>query len=217
VGIRDALRRRGFERWFFTLAYRRHRTPWDTGVTPPELVRVVEGPGPDRLPAGRALDLGCGTGTNALYLARHGWDVVGIDFAGPAIVRARSKAARAGATAGSVRFLRGDVTHLAELDLRGPYDLVFDLGCFHGVAPEGRVRYAREIARLSRPGALLLLYAIRPGKVGGRVIGLTVEDVRAVFVPQWRLERVEPGKNPNGREAAWYWMRREAPGADVPS
>ena len=54
--------------------------PWDSGVSPPELVAAVEGP--QALPPGRALDLGCGTGTNAIYMARHGWDVTGADLVG---------------------------------------------------------------------------------------------------------------------------------------
>lgn len=78
-------------RWFFDLRYLRGRAPWDTGVTPPEVVDLIEGA---RLPPGRALDLGCGTGTNTIYLARHGWEVVGVDFSAVAIRRARRRGGR---------------------------------------------------------------------------------------------------------------------------
>ena len=61
----------------YAVAYRTGRTPWDTGITPPEVVELVDGP--SALPPGRALDLGCGTGTNVRYLAVHGWDVVGVE------------------------------------------------------------------------------------------------------------------------------------------
>ncbi len=67
-----------FSRFSFWLAYRRGFTPWDTGISPPELVAVVEGD--QALPPGKALDLGCGTGTNSIYLAQHGWDVSGVDL-----------------------------------------------------------------------------------------------------------------------------------------
>src|SRR5438132_11612963 len=65
---------------FFQLAYLVGFKPWDSGVPPPELVEVVEGP--QALEPGRALDLGCGTGTNCIYLAEHGWDATGVDFVG---------------------------------------------------------------------------------------------------------------------------------------
>ncbi|TEU17501.1 MAG: methyltransferase domain-containing protein, partial [Anaerolineales bacterium] len=63
--------------WSFDLRYLLGRPPWDTEVTPPEVVELIEGEG---LSPGRALDLGCGTGTNCIYLVRHGWEVVGVDF-----------------------------------------------------------------------------------------------------------------------------------------
>ena len=69
---------------------------------------------------GRALDLGCGTGTNALWLTQHGWRVVGVDFASLAIESARRKADW---TSG-VEFVEGDVTRLHELGVKGPFDLV---------------------------------------------------------------------------------------------
>src|SRR3954469_25668507 len=85
--------------------YRAGKAPWDTGVTPPELVDLVEGH--EALPPGRALELGCGTGTNATYLARHGWEVVAVDLIDRAVDQAREKAAAAGVT---VRLLHGDAT-----------------------------------------------------------------------------------------------------------
>ena len=79
---------------FFRAAYLLGFKPWDSGVPPPELIAVVEGK--DRLTPGKALDLGCGTGTNSVYLAEHGWDVTGVDFVPRAIRAARQKAAAAG-------------------------------------------------------------------------------------------------------------------------
>ncbi|MFQ6101503.1 MAG: class I SAM-dependent methyltransferase [Anaerolineae bacterium] len=62
------------ESWLFDLQYLLGRSPWDTGVTPPEVVELIAS---GDFPPGRALDLGCGTGTNGITLARHGWEVVG--------------------------------------------------------------------------------------------------------------------------------------------
>ena len=96
----------GIAERLYERAYRRGRTPWDTGITPPEVVEEVSGMEP-----GRALDLGCGTGTNVLWLAQLGWIAVGVDFSQLAIESARRTADRpAGAT-----LVEGDVTRLSEL------------------------------------------------------------------------------------------------------
>ena len=140
--------------WFFDLRYLLGRPPWDTEVTPPEVVTLIEGEG---LVPGRALDLGCGTGTNCIYLARHNWEVVGVDFSILAIRRARRKARQTGV---DCQFYRGDVTDLAFL--ADPFDLALDIGCLHSLSPERWERYATEVARLVRPGGLYLLYAFTP-------------------------------------------------------
>ena len=93
------LDRLGLRRLFFSFFYRVGRPPWDSGVTPPELIEAVEGP--NALPPGHALDIGCGSGTNSVYLARHGWSVTGVDFAGAAIARAKEKARMARPLRGS--------------------------------------------------------------------------------------------------------------------
>ena len=187
-------------RWFFDLRYLRGRTPWDTGVTPPEVVALVEG---GKVPPGRALDLGCGTGTNSIYLARHGWEVVGVDFSTVAIRRAKRRARRAGV---DCRFYRADVTDLSFL--KGPFDLALDIGCLHGLPSEGMERYATELARLVRPGGLYLLYAFTPHPERPVPRGIPPERVRALFAPDFALERQEGGADPSGPPSAWYWLRR---------
>jgi SAM-dependent methyltransferase len=99
----------------YEFLYRVGRTPWDTGVTPPEVVELVEGKTP--LPPGRALDLGCGTGNEVAYLARHGWWMAtGVDLVQIAIDRAASRIE--GLPNAAVRL--GDVTKLGEMGLDGP-------------------------------------------------------------------------------------------------
>src|SRR6186997_893014 len=66
-----------WRRLSYALAYRTGRTPWDTGVTPPELVDLIQGA--DALTSGSALDMGCGTGTNVAYLADRGWTATGVE------------------------------------------------------------------------------------------------------------------------------------------
>lgn len=191
-----------WQRWFYDRAYRDGRSRhWDSGVTPPEVVAEIEGDRP--LHPGRALDLGCGTGTNALYLARRGWEVVGVDFAPLAIEAAGRKAGPADA----VTFVQGDVTRLSELGVQGPFDLVLDVGCFHSISSRGRDRYASEVAGLTHSGALLMLFGF--GSRWRRLLvvpGFSRAEVVRRFGGAFDLERLVPGTEPAG--AAWYFLRR---------
>jgi SAM-dependent methyltransferase len=190
VRSRGALMRRLlFSAWYWLPG----GPPWDTGVTPPELERFV-----GSHPPGRALDLGCGTGTNVVYLARHGWNAVGVDFAARAIAKARRRARDAGVS-DRCTFLVGDVTRL---DVGGPFDLGLDLGCLHSIPIAGRAGYAAGLARVVRSGGTYLLYAFAPG---GPAVGLTVEEVRATFADAFEVVTVEEGK---GRPSAWYTLVR---------
>lgn len=187
--------------WFYRLCYLLGKMPWDSGVPPPELVEVVEGPHAAR--PGRALDLGCGTGTNAVYLSRHGWDVTGVDLVGRAVERARGRAASASV---APRLLTGDVTRLGELGVRPAFDLLFDLGCYHGIPEDRRDAYAAGATRVAAPGALLLLYGFAPGQWGrGPLrIGVTGAELRRRFAA-WELVEERQG---TGRFAScWYTLR----------
>lgn len=198
------------QRIFFRLVYRFGTPRWDTGITPPELVEVVEGPG--RLAPGRALDLGCGTGTNALYLAEHGWDAVGVDFIRGAIARARAKARGAARPA---RFLVGDVTRLAALGIRGPFHLGVDIGCFHSIPPPRREAYAAGLAEVMPPGATHMMFAfanLPTGYLRGSV-GAPEAEVRRSLEPWFELVEVRPGEEMRpglAMRPVWYRMvRRE--------
>jgi len=190
-------------KWFFEFQYRFGKPPWDTGVTPPEVVAAIES-GEAR--GNRALDLGCGTGTNAIYLARNGFQVVGVDYASKAITMARQKAKQAGVR---VDFHVGDVTRLDML--HEPFDFFLDIGCFHGVELTRRPIYAAEIARLSRPGALFMLYAFGPRKFIFRELGATPDQVKQIFMKDFSLERIEEGKERGEFKSAWYWFTLASP------
>ncbi len=182
-------------RLFFTLAYSLKRPRWDTGITPPELVEVIE---TRKLPAGRALDLGCGTGTNVIYLAQHGWEAVGVDFISKAIDTARRKSTAAGVKA---QFFQGDVTQLDFL--QPPFDLVLDIGCFHSLASSRRSAYIAGLRRLLRPGGFFLLYAFKPGAPIG---GLTVNEMLTLFNDGFTNLKAEDGQ---GIPSAWYTFVRK--------
>jgi SAM-dependent methyltransferase len=110
--------------------------PWDTGTPDPMLVEMIES---RAIAPGRALDVGCGTGTNAIYLAQHGFDVLGVDISPRAVEHARAKAN------GRCRF--ESVDFLNQLPAGGPFDLVFDRGCFHTFDDDHeRARFAHQAA-----------------------------------------------------------------------
>lgn len=103
---------------------------------------------------GRALDLGCANGRNALYLAAHGWDTTGVELIGPAVVEARRTAAIRGL---DVNLVQGDVTELPALGLGDTFELLIDGGCYHTIPESKRDAYARSISAVAAPGATLIL------------------------------------------------------------
>ena len=194
----------------FTERYLEGTIPWDTGISPPELWEAISGP--HALPSGRALDIGCGTGTNSLTLARLGWQVLGVDFAEPAIARAIIKAeneqqeiARAG---GSVRFLRADITYLEAPSI--PYTFVFDLGCLNGIPYTLRSTYAHIVAQQAAPGALFLVYTHLPNPDRKGPIGCTPEEIEELFGRAFILERREMGYELGSAVSMWNWLHRKS-------
>jgi SAM-dependent methyltransferase len=173
------------------------RPPWDTGVSPPELLAFMQSN-----PPGRALDLGCGTGTNVNSLAKNGWQVTGVDFARRAIAMARRKASQAGV---QVDLRVGDVTRLA--DISGPFDLILDIGCFHSLDLIGRKAYLNNIKRFLRPQGIFLLYAFYSPQ-GSAAPGLTPEDI-TTLTDQLKLESRIDGTDGGGRRpSAWFTLRK---------
>lgn len=120
------------------------------------------------LPAGRALDLGCGNGRNALHLAARGFTVDAVDFSARAVDWARERARGRG--------LAVDVRCCSVFDApfdEGAYDLVYDSGCFHHLPPHRRAGYTALVDRALRPGGRFGLVCFRPE--GGS--GLTDQQV----------------------------------------
>ena len=120
--------------------------PWDEGVPSAHLVELVDRLGLERA---RVLEVGCGTGTNAIWLAGRGFDVVAVDMSSKAIELATDKAAAAGVD--SIRFRCLDL--IKEPPVRdGSIDFVFDRGVFHSVSKESRAAYSERVYHALRPG-----------------------------------------------------------------
>lgn len=161
--------------------------PWDTGEPQSALVRLAEAGEIE----GRVLDAGCGTGTEALYLAERGHDVTGVDFSERAVERARSKARERGL---DVDFHVGDALDL-DADL-GRFDTAVDVGLFHALEDDQRERYADSLASVLAVGghAFVLSFAKgAPDDWGPNPVAES--EVRESFAAhEWRVRelREEP-------------------------
>lgn len=137
----------------FESQYRQGELPWDTGEPSSELVRRLDA---GQIPrGGDAVDLGCGTGTQAIYLAGQGFQVVGIDISPTAVEQAKRNAQEAGKD--DIRFVAGSV-----LELQGigePFDFIFDRGCYHHIRKENLKLFLATLEVFSRPGTLMLCLA----------------------------------------------------------
>jgi cyclopropane fatty-acyl-phospholipid synthase-like methyltransferase len=139
-----------FRQKVFTTLYRRAQSPaalpWHR-EEPPMLLRSAA----EKRGAGRVLDIGCGEGVNAVYLAMQGFSVTGVDFVAPALELAR---VRAGAAGVALELHESDVL---EFDPPTTYDLILDSGCLHHVPPAKVAGYSERIKRWQAPGGDYLL------------------------------------------------------------
>lgn len=180
----------------FELQYLRGSPRWDTGISPPELIAHL-----DRHPAGRAIDLGCGTGTNLITMASQAWDVTGIDVSYLAIRQAKQKAKAAGV---SVHVQRGDVSRLE--GITGPFDLALDIGCFHNLDVEDRMEFQNSISRVVHPGGIYLLYSWLINTDGG----ISAEDeILKTFSPGFDHTATQHGTD-GSRQSAWFTFTRRS-------
>ena len=185
--------------------YRLGFTPWDR-MLPAELAAAMTGP--DALPPGRALDMGSGYGTKAIFMATHGWRVTAIETVPRALEEARRRASKAGV---KIDFRRGDVTRLGDLKLEPGYSLVFDFGCFHGLSSKGRNAYAGSVNALTAPGATLLMMAFtRP--VPPVMNAVSEAELLERFGPAWRsagshaAEIGSPSSASRRGSAGWFHL-----------
>jgi methyl halide transferase len=125
--------------------------PWDSGRPSKELIRVLD---QESIKPGRAAELGCGTGTNSIYLASRGFDVTAFELSTAALDIARKQATQAGA---KIRFVEADLCHFT-LDV-APFDFIFDRGCYHAARRLDQPGFIATLKRLTRPGTRLLLLA----------------------------------------------------------
>jgi SAM-dependent methyltransferase len=173
------------------------KPPWDTGITPPELEDFIR-----RHPPGRAVDLGCGTGTNLCALGRAGWQVVGVEFV-PRAARAARQKLRQNNIAGEVRI--GDASSLEVV--QGSYDLVLDIGCYHGLPENSRASYRENLGTIMKPAGYFLLYAHWQSAEAKGPVGITDSEADA-FQKILTLYHRQDSLDRWGRQASWFWFQK---------
>jgi SAM-dependent methyltransferase len=187
--------------------YRIGFTPWDGHELSSALRELIEGPA--ALPRSTAIDIGCGTGDAAIYLARQGWQVTGVDVAAKAVERARAKAAAAHVR---VDFTRADATRLSSAGVGEDFGLILDSGCLHGMSDDARDRYVAELGVVAGPQTRLLIFAFTPGGQTG-VRGVEHAEIERRFTPQWDLlsaaDDAEMTDNPE-HPARHYLLQRRS-------
>ena len=191
--------------------YAAPRAPWDIGRPQRAFVEAADAI------RGRVIDIGCGTGDLALWLAEQGRTVTGVDFLEKPLESARRKASQKGLAA---NFLQMDALAVGEIPER--FDSATDCGLFHTFDDVGRSAYVAALTRLLASGAGLFLLCFadaEPGEHGPRRV--SERELREAFAAGWQIERIEPARfevvpgipgvefGPEGAKA-WFAVIRRA-------
>lgn len=172
---------------FYEVIYRYFRAPWDVGARE-ELVSHVES---GKIKPCRAIDLGCGTGANAIYLAQEGFDVTGVDFAEAAIEEARKRAREAGVR---VEFIVDDLTDLRHVS--GEFDFLLDYGVLDDLRLNQREPYIRNVLALTHSGSQYMLWGFEyPMRWWERFIPFydipfSSGEIEQRFGPYFKIEKI---------------------------
>jgi len=158
--------------------------PWDVGRPQPTFIELVRA---GELSKGGVLDVGCGTGENALYLAGNGFSVIGVDLSNRAIAVARAKAAERKL---KVEFQVGNALSLDFKD--GAFDNVTDSGLFHTFPDNERPIYAREIARVLVTSGryFMLCFSEKEPTDWGGPRRIRKEEIETTFSPLFKINYI---------------------------
>ena len=146
----------------------------------------------------RVVELGCGSGTNAIFLASQGFDVTAIDVAPTALGIADAKARKAGV---GVRWLLADVLNLPDL---GTFDLIFDRGCYHNVRYANAAGFVEAVRQLSHPGSRALIVSLNRAGPPGVIEQTMRDDFSESFDFVW-LKESEIQTGPDGAQRRPSW------------
>jgi cyclopropane fatty-acyl-phospholipid synthase-like methyltransferase len=179
-------------KWVYELLYRFPFVPisWIFGRHT-TLVELVEG---GYIDPGRAVDIGCGEGSNgAIFLAKNGFDVTGVDFSPTAIKRARKNALKAEV---EVEFIEDDLTNLRHIS--GTFDLLVDIGALNDLSEVDRDLYMQNVLPLARPSSRFLL--------GGFKKKLGLDEIERRFGEQFQIEEVSGELDPKASSVGFRYF-----------
>lgn len=180
----DELRERGVDLKHFDDAYEGPPPPWDIGHAQPEIVRVADA----GVISGRVLDVGCGTGENAVFLAQRGCTVLGVDAAERAIAKANTKIKGLG---DRLAFRVHDALNLQTIGKR--FDTIIDSGLFHVFSDVDRARFVESLASALEPGGRFVLLCFSDAETrekGPRRV--TKAEIEDAFRNGWTVESIDP-------------------------
>ena len=190
--MQNLFRRLLFQYWYF------RQPKWDTGISPPELLDFLGQHTP-----GRAIDIGCGTGTNVITLAKAGWQVTGVDFAPRAIHLAEQKIRGTGIQA---ELSVNDATNLRGIN--GPYDLALDIGCFHGIPKDGQSNYLKELDRILAPNGFWLMYGFFKAEPLRSGTGLVEAEMKLISPQLTLVSRRDGFDDKRDRPSGWFLFQK---------
>lgn len=167
-------------------------------------------------PAGSVLDIGCGGGTDSVYMASQGWDVTALDFVDKALEMTLGRAADAGL---SLKTIEADIT---VWEPTGQFDLVLDHGLLHNMDPVRHAAYRERVMRSIRPGGhLVILHWLQrtPDEAQSELgpARASREEINAFFSPELVERKFEfeeydglPESVGGSMAQAYYWFVRQS-------
>jgi ubiquinone/menaquinone biosynthesis C-methylase UbiE len=189
---------------FFNEAYR-GTPPWDIGRPQAEFVRIAK----SGEISGRVMDIGCGTGENAIFFSSLGFEVWGLDEAPLAIQKARKKALQKGV---QVKFVTGDALHLEKL--RQSFDTITDCGLFHTFSDEDRTIFVKSLRNvLNKPGTYFMLcFSDKESTGWGGPRRVSEREIREAF-RDWKINYVRETRFSTtfNDEGGYAWLSSISP------